>query len=168
MARLRAVLGSILFLILAPGTVAGLLPWLITGWRFEAPFFGFEATRYLGAVLLAGGLAVLVDSFARFAWIGEGTPAPIAPTRRLVVSGLYRHVRNPMYVAVVSAITGQAVLLGSDRLLVYGGLVWLMFHAFIVFYEEPTLDRAYGEKYRAYQRGVPRWLPRLTPWLSKS
>jgi protein-S-isoprenylcysteine O-methyltransferase Ste14 len=169
MARLKPVLGTILFFLVAPGTVAGLLPWWISsGWHLEAPILNLELTRYVGAALACAGLAVLIDSFARFALVGEGTPAPVAPTRRLVVSGLYRHVRNPMYVAVVSIVTGQALLLGNDRLLVYAGLVWLVFHAFVVFYEEPALDRLFGEDFRTYRKSVPRWLPRLAPWDAQS
>lgn len=169
MARIKPVLGTILFFVVAPGTVAGLLPWWISsGLRLEAPLLGLEFTRYAGAALACAGLAALVESFARFALVGEGTPAPVAPTRRLVVSGLYRHVRNPMYVAVVSIVTGQALLLGNDRLLVYASLVWLAFHAFVVFYEEPALERLFGEGFRTYRRSVPRWLPRLTPWNAQS
>ena len=106
----------------------------------------------------------LLDSFARFALEGLGTPAPIAPPRNLVVSGLYRHVRNPIYVAVVAVILGQAVLFADWRLLGYGALIWLAFHTFVLAYEEPTLRQSYGAEYESYRANVPRWLPRLTPW----
>jgi len=91
-------------------------------------------------------------------------PAPIAPTRNLVVSGLYRYVRNPIYVAVVGVILGQAVLFADWRLLGYGALIWLAFHIFVLAYEEPTLRQSYGTEYESYRANVPRWLPRLTPW----
>lgn len=162
--RLTPAQGSILFFFLAPGTVAGLMPWLISGWTFEAPVLDNGATRFVGAALVFAALDIILDSFARFAITGEGTPAPTNPTRSLVVSGFYRHVRNPMYVAVASAIFGQAILFGSEEILIYGVLVCVMFHAFIVLYEEPTLERSFPEAFRAYRANVPRWIPRVTPW----
>jgi protein-S-isoprenylcysteine O-methyltransferase Ste14 len=130
----------------------------------EEPLLGFSAGRPLGGILVAIGLAGLVDSFGRFAIQGEGTPAPVAPTKRLIVSGLYRHVRNPMYVAVVSIILGQGLVLGSALLLGYAAVVWLTVHTFVVVYEEPTLRNQFGESYRLYQSQVRRWWPRLRPW----
>ena len=106
----------------------------------------------------------MVDSFARFALQGLGTPAPIAPTQRLVVTGLYRYVRNPIYIAVVAVIFGQALLFGDWRLLWYGALLWLAFHLFVVMYEEPTLKESFGAEYEAFRINVPRWIPRLTAW----
>ena len=106
---------------------------------------------------------VLLDSFARFAIQGLGTPAPVAPPQRLVVSGLYRYVRNPMYVAVVSLIFGQALLFGSISLLEYGFVVWLGFFAFVLVYEEPTLRGKFGKEYEDYCSRVGRWIPRLRP-----
>src|SRR6201997_3326026 len=120
-----AVLGSALFFAVAPSTLAGLVPWWITRWEFRPPFFDLDATRAVGILLIVAGLSGLVDSFARFALQGLGTPAPIAPTQNLVVTGLYRYVRNPIYVALVTVILGQAVLFGDQRLLGYGALIWL-------------------------------------------
>ena len=110
------------------------------------------------------GVVGLVECFGRFALKGRGTPAPIAPPENLVVSGLYRHVRNPMYVAVVCAIVGQALLFGSVVLLEYAGVVWLVFHVFVLGYEEPALRQQFGSLYAAYRENVRRWWPRLTPW----
>src|SRR6202451_2794318 len=137
--KIWATLGSVVFLVIVPGFVAGLVPWWISRWRLEAPFLGILLFRFAGAVLVALGVAGLLDSFARFALQGLGTPAPVFPTRHLVTTGLYRYVRNPMYVAVVSAILGQVLLLGNIALLEYGALVWLLFHLFVLLYEEPTL-----------------------------
>jgi protein-S-isoprenylcysteine O-methyltransferase Ste14 len=162
--RSIAILGSALFFVVAPCVVAGLVPWLITRWQLQPPFLGLELTRAIGVILILVGVPGLVDSFARFALQGLGTPAPIAPTRHLVVSGLYRHVRNPMYVAVAAVILGQAVLLGDWRLIVYGALFWLACHLFVVAYEEPTLEQTFGGEYQAFRAGVPRWIPRITPW----
>jgi protein-S-isoprenylcysteine O-methyltransferase Ste14 len=157
------MLGTTLFLAV-PGTVAGLGPWWISGWRMAPAPFGLEPLRWIGAALIAAGVVGLCECFARFELVGLGTPSPAAPTEQLVVSGLYRRVRNPMYVAVVAVIFGQALLLGSAALLVYGAVVWLMFHLFVIAYEEPTLRRSFGADYEAFRAAVPRWIPRLTPW----
>jgi protein-S-isoprenylcysteine O-methyltransferase Ste14 len=164
--RVRAVLGSLVFFIIAPATVAGWIPYWLSRWRVQPPLLGVPGERFVGGVLVGLGIAGLVECFGRFALEGRGTPAPVAPTRSLVVSGLYRHVRNPMYVAVVSVILGQALLLGSRVLLLYAGVVWLLFHAFVRVYEEPTLRRQFGASYEAYRANVRRWWPRLTPWVS--
>ncbi len=164
MPRTTAILGSALFFVLVPLVLAGGVPWWVTRWEFRTPFFGLELARGLGLILILAGVPGLVDSFARFALQGLGTPAPIAPTRGLVVTGLYRYMRNPMYTAVVSVILGQAVLLGDRRLIVYGALFWLVCHLFVVVYEEPTLERSFGEPYKAFRANVPRWIPRITPW----
>jgi len=162
--RVSSAVGSALFLIIAPGFVAGLAPYWLTGWKVGSPLLGAPAFRYLGAALIGLGAVGLVDSFVRFAVQGLGTPAPVFPTERLVVTGLYRYVRNPMYVAVVAAILGQALLFGSPTLLVYCAAVWLAFHLFVVAYEEPTLRAHYGPGYAAYRANVRRWVPRVTPW----
>jgi protein-S-isoprenylcysteine O-methyltransferase Ste14 len=167
MTRPLAVLGSLGFLVLAPGTVAGVVPWLISGWRVQPPLLGVGAGRAVGAVLVAAAGGVLLDSFARFALRGLGTPAPVLPTRHLVVTGLYRHVRNPMYVAVVAAVAGQGLVLGDARVLAYGAALWLVFHLFVLGYEEPTLARAHGEEYARFREHVPRWVPRLRPWTGR-
>ena len=159
--NVSALIGSALFLIIAPGFVAGLVPRWISGWRFEAPFFGVPLLRLVGAILIALGVAGLLDSFVRFAIQGVGTPSPVFPTRHLVVTGLYRYVRNPMYVAVVSVILGQGLLFGSARLLEYGGLVWLLFHLFVRIYEEPVLRASFGSEYEAFFAAVPRWIPSI-------
>ena len=161
-----AILGSALFLVVAPGFVAGLAPWWISHWRLEAPFFGLPLFRFAGGMLITFGIVGLLDSFIRFAVEGLGTPAPVFPTRQLIVTGLYRYVRNPMYIAVVSAILGQGLLFGNVTLLEYGGLVWLVFHIFVLVYEEPALRASFGPEYKMFCAAVPRWVPRLTPWRS--
>ena len=150
MSKAMSVLGSVLFFVAVPGVVAGLIPWLITRWEFRPPFLGIELTRMAGLMLIIAVIPGLVDSFARFALQGLGTPAPIAPTRSLVVTGLYRYMRNPMYFAVVSVILGQALLFGDGRLPWYSGVVWLACHLFVVLYEEPTLQRKFGMIMRSF------------------
>lgn len=162
--QIRAVIGSIVFLFVAPGIVAGVIPWWISGYRFEPQFLGIEATRWLGVLLLVFGAVLLLETFARFALQGRGTPAPIAPTKTLVVTGSYRFVRNPMYLAVISIVLGQALLFANVWVLAYLAVTWTAVHLFILGYEEPTLSQAYGEQYDRYRDNVRRWIPRLTPW----
>lgn len=164
MRRLWASVGSMIFFFVTPGTIAGLVPWWITKWQFGPPFLGSSFFRWAGAVLIVAGLMPLVASFGQFAWQGLGTPAPIAPPIRLVEGGFYRHVRNPMYVAVVVTLLGQALLFADRRVLVWAAVFWLMCHLFVVLYEEPRLARTFGGAYETYRANVPRWIPRLVPW----
>jgi len=158
-----AAAGSTLFFAVAPGVVAGVVPWLLTGWHAADPP-GPVPVRVAGGVLLAVCGAALVQAFVRFVREGRGTPAPVGPTERLVVGGVYRHVRNPMYLAVVGAIVGQALVLGRPVLLAYAAAAAGAMAAFVRLYEEPHLAARYGAEYRAYCRAVPGWLPRRTPW----
>jgi protein-S-isoprenylcysteine O-methyltransferase Ste14 len=159
-----AAIGSAVFFVAAPCVVVGLIPWWLTGWEIRQPVQPWWPIAAVGALLLAASAAVLIHAFARFVVEGVGTPAPVAPTRHLVVGGLYSYVRNPMYLAVVGAIVGQALLLGQLGLLGYAIVVAMTIAAFAHAYEEPTLIRQFGEEYEAYRRAVPAWLPRLRPW----
>jgi protein-S-isoprenylcysteine O-methyltransferase Ste14 len=152
------------FFWIAPAMVAGWVPYALTRWERHPPLLGVASGRIVGMILAAGGLLVLLESFARFAIKGRGTPAPIAPTTSLVVSGLYCYVRNPMYLGVLVIIVGQALSFGSVTLLQYAGALWLLFHAFVVGYEERALRRQFGRAYETYRANVRRWWPRLTPW----
>ncbi|MEP6649439.1 MAG: isoprenylcysteine carboxylmethyltransferase family protein [Lapillicoccus sp.] len=157
MTRTRAWIGTTMFLFAAPGVVAGLLPWWITGW---VPGARTPALVALGWVLVVSGTAALLSAFARFVLDGRGTPAPVAPTEQLVVAGLYRYVRNPMYLAVAAVIVGQALVLGRPVLLLYTGVFLVVVVAFVRVYEEPTLAARYGAEYEEYRATVPGWLPR--------
>lgn len=161
---MRATAGSVLFFLVAPGVVVGLGPWLLTGWRPHRLPGVYGPVRLVGAVMLVTAAAFLVHAFIRFVVEGLGTPAPVAPTRHLVVGGVYRFLRNPMYVAVVAAVLGQAMLLGRLSLLWYAVAIALAQYAFVRYHEEPALRRRYGEQYDAYRRAVPGWWPRLRPW----
>lgn len=163
-ARAFALSGSAIFFFVAPGTVAGFVPWWIGNWRIHASFPGFTALRAASVLLMCLGFVILVESFLRFALQGIGTPAPIFPTKHLVVTGCYRYVRNPMYVAVVSLILGQSLFFGDIRVLMYGLCAWLVAHIFVLIYEEPTLRRSFPGEYEVFAAHVPRWIPRLTPW----
>jgi protein-S-isoprenylcysteine O-methyltransferase Ste14 len=162
--RRTAALGSAVFFLLAPGVVAVLVPWWLTGWKVREPLRYWLPLRVVGlAVLVAGGV-VLVGAFVRFVVEGMGTPAPVAPTRHLVVGGLYRYVRNPMYLAVLAVIVGQALALGQPALLLYAAVIAAAFVVFVRGYEEPTLRHQFGEQYEVYRRAVPGWWPRRHPW----
>src|SRR3954471_15514909 len=162
MTRTGATLGSLVFTVAQPGVMGGLIPyWITGGWAGAgAPL----ALQVAGAALLAAGVGVLAHTVIRFALEGLGTPFPAAPTENLVVGGLYRYVRNPMYLAVIASILGQAAILGRASLLVYAAILWVVVASFVAFYEEPTLSTEYGEQYAAYRRAVRGWWPRATPW----
>ena len=160
-----AAVGSAVFFVVTPGTVAGLVPWLITGWDLRWPVSAFGvAVMALGSALLAVAIVVLIRNFIRFVVEGRGTPSPVFQTQRLVVGGDYRFVRNPMYLAVIAAIIGQAMIFGSLALLIYALAVWAMVASFARWYEEPLLQTRYGEEYERYRQGVRAWVPRLHPW----
>jgi protein-S-isoprenylcysteine O-methyltransferase Ste14 len=167
MRRSAAAAGSTVFFVVAPGIVAGLVPWLISGWdvRWARSALAIIAMA-MGAALVVVAVVVLTRAFVRFVTEGSGTPAPVAPTERLVIGGEYRFVRNPMYVAVIGAVLGQAMIFGSLPLLVYAAIVWAVMAAFVRWYEEPTLLESYGEEYQRYRKAVPAWVPRLSPWRS--
>ncbi|GAA1962601.1 isoprenylcysteine carboxylmethyltransferase family protein [Microbacterium deminutum] len=164
MGRTSAVIGSVIFFLVAPGVVAFLVPFLlgqgqVEAWRLDPP-----VVKWAGLALGAAGTMALIECFARFALKGRGTPAPIAPTEHLVVTGLYRYVRNPMYVAVLAIILAQAMWFASIAVLIYAAITWASFTAFVIGYEEPTLARSFGDEYVVYRANVHRWIPRLVPW----
>lgn len=159
----RAWIGTILFLLLAPGVIAGLIPWLISGWRWRDWGGLAWVVVPIAWILIAVGVVILLHAFALFA-LHRGTPAPVAPTQNLVVTGAYRFVRNPMYLSVLNIILGQALLCGSWWLVLYTIIVLTMVVGFVKGYEEPTLTRTYGEEYLNYRRHVPGWWPLLKPW----
>ncbi|HEY3171556.1 MAG TPA: isoprenylcysteine carboxylmethyltransferase family protein [Thermoanaerobaculia bacterium] len=153
---------AVLFTVLLPGTTLVWIPQMLAARdasRLELPVF-----RWFGLPLAAVGAGVLLVCIVDFARKGRGTLAPVDPPRNLVASGLYRHVRNPMYFGAVALLVGQAMLFESKSVLLYAGLSWLASHLFVLAYEEPHLKRTFGAEYEEYRAGVPRWLPRLRPW----
>ncbi|WP_211261251.1 methyltransferase family protein [Pseudonocardia acaciae] len=163
MRRSRAALGSAAFFVVAPGTVVGLIPWLITRWEPHQPWPYWMVAQVIGVGLICVGLVPPVAAFVEFVKAG-GTPMPLAPTQRLVVSGFNRYLRNPMYFGLVLVILGQALLFASVGLLVYAAIAWAVPAAFVRWYEEPTLLRQFGAEYETYRRAVPAWWPRPRPW----
>src|SRR3954453_18252963 len=157
--RGHPALGTFVFFVAAPGTTAGLVPWLVTGW--EGSPAGWDAIDLLGVLGGLVGVGMVVACFVRFVREGRGTPAPTAPTEDLVVGGLYRYLRNPMYVGVGLAIAGQCLAFRSLSLVVWLALFTVAVTVFVVGYEQPTLRARYGASYDTYRRSVPAVVPRL-------
>ena len=154
------VVRAALFILIAPGSIAGWLPWYISGWkrpRLDEPL------GLAGVIVAVFGWLVLLWCARDFAVRGRGTPAPYDPPQRLVVDGLYRFVRNPMYVAVVTSVLGQAAMYGSTAVVWYAAIVALGFHLRVVLFEEPKLTELFGGSFEEYVARVPRWLPRVAP-----
>jgi len=156
---MKPILSTLLFTVLVPGTVAGLLPYRLRG---DSPMASDLVVRVIGSFLITAGTAIyLHTAFWGFALRGRGTPAPIAPTKKLVVEGLHRYVRNPMYIGVATIVLGQAVLFQSWHIVEYLAIVLVIVQFFVLFYEEPTLARQFGTEYEEYKKRVSRWIPRL-------
>ena len=151
-------LRSLLFLVLAPGMVAGYIPLVLlrNGQQVETGLLAYFALL----LWLIGGI-ILLWSFWNFLAQGRGTPAPIDPPKELVATGFYRYVRNPMYVAIVAIVMGHFLWFGYWNLLIYAVIVFIAFHTFVTYYEEPTLRRKFGAAYEDYLKKVPRWIPRF-------
>jgi protein-S-isoprenylcysteine O-methyltransferase Ste14 len=152
-------LRTLVFTVLVPGTVLGLVPFAILAGGIGTSLW-LGPVRWLGLLPLGLGLIIIVWCFVDFVRRGRGTPAPYDPPRQLVVSGLYRFVRNPQYVGVVLVAVGEASLAQSVVLLGYAALLAVGYHLFVRYYEEPTLSRKFGEAYSRYRMAIPRWLPR--------
>ena len=152
-------LKNLLFTVIAPGTLAVYVPLTIAAGRPLAT----GAAAALAAIVFAAGAAIYLWCLWDFATFGRGTPAPIDPPRKLVIRGLYRYVRNPMYVGVLTMILGWVLCFPARDLALYGLVVAAGFHLFVVLYEEPALRRRFGPEYDEYRARVGRWLPRLRP-----
>lgn len=153
-------LRSVAFTILLPGTVTAVLPAAILASWPGAPVSLRDPRTWVAGVAIAAGATGLLRCIWEFASRGRGTLAPVDPPTRLVVSGLYRYVRNPMYVCVVTILAGEALLWRSAALAIWAGAFLAVTHAFIVMHEEPALRRTFGASYAAYTRSVSRWIPR--------
>jgi protein-S-isoprenylcysteine O-methyltransferase Ste14 len=155
---LGPLLKTLLFTIFVPGTVAVAIPHSLLD-RSALP--GRGPLAWVGVFILLVGAGIYFRCAWEFAVRGLGTPAPIAPTKFLVVTGLHRYVRNPMYIGVYLIILGQAALFRASRLAEYGTICIFLAHLFVIFYEEPALHRQFGASYDEYRRSVPRWIPRV-------
>ena len=153
-------LRSLLWMILLPGMVAGYVPWRFFGFRLVIPDV-CDLAQMLGAVCIALGAVLLAACIFEFARSGRGTLSPVDPPRHLVVRGLYRYVRNPMYLSVTTIMLGEALMSRSGTLVVYWTCFFVAANLFVIGYEEPTLRDMFGASYEEYTRQVGRWIPRL-------
>jgi protein-S-isoprenylcysteine O-methyltransferase Ste14 len=161
MRRSAAVVTSTLWFVLTGGVGAVLVPWWLTGWQARHPYWG--VAQAVGSVLIVAGLMPPLLVFVAFVRAG-GTPMPGAMPPRLVVSGLNRYVRNPIYLGAVTIFLGEALLFGRLSLLLYAVAAWAGVAVFVRWYEEPALARRFGADYEVYRHAVPAWLPRVHPW----
>lgn len=156
---LSLLLRNLFFTIIQPGVVAGLIPFLIIKNKANDIFVQpLQFHHYAGAIIFIIGLAIMLSCIISFAVKGRGTLSPVDPTKQLVVSGLYKFSRNPMYVGVMLMLIGEAVFTQSVSLSVYSLFIFLFFHLFILIHEEPQLKRVFGEDYIAYRQKVRRWI----------
>jgi protein-S-isoprenylcysteine O-methyltransferase Ste14 len=155
-------LRALVFTLVIPGSVLGLVPGLLLADGHGRPPASWGAAESIGLLLALAGVFLYAICLRSFVSVGRGTPAPIDPPRELVAVGAYRFVRNPMYVGVISAVLGEAILFRSSALAVYAGALLIAFHLFVTQYEEPSLRRRFGDSYERYLAAVPRWLPRRT------
>src|ERR1700687_5390967 len=150
---LGPILKTVLFTILVPGSVLGLVPsWILGGF----PKLAQGPLTWLGLLLIMLGAAIYFRCAWEFAIRGLGTPAPIAPTKFLVTTALHCYVRNPMYIGVLGVLLGEAALFRAVVLLKYATFCFAAVYLFVIFYEEPTLRRQFGEAYEEYRRSIPR------------
>jgi protein-S-isoprenylcysteine O-methyltransferase Ste14/alkylhydroperoxidase family enzyme len=163
MRKPAAAVVSVAWGVAVGGTFACLLPYLLNEWHFHRPLPYWAVAQAAGGLLICAGLVPVVQSFTEFTK-ADGTPVPLASPPRLVVSGFYRYVRNPIYVGFLAILTGEVLLFGSPGLLEYTAVAWCIGAAAVRFYEEPTLARKFGAEYRDYRRAVRAWIPRLHPW----
>jgi protein-S-isoprenylcysteine O-methyltransferase Ste14 len=164
MRKSTAAVVSVAWGVALGGTFACLLPYLLGDWHFHRPLPYWAVAQAAGALLICAGLVPIVQSFAEFTK-ADGTPVPVAAPPRLVVSGSYRYVRNPIYGGFMAVMMGEVLLFGSPGLLVYTAVAWCIGAAAVRFYEEPTLARKFGTGYQGYRRAVRAWIPRLHPWM---
>jgi protein-S-isoprenylcysteine O-methyltransferase Ste14 len=154
-------LKTAVFTVIAPGILIVLIPILLGSWHVGRISVERYSVGYLGWIPVFVGASMYVWSAFNFTFLGKGTPAPIAPPKKLVIRGLYRFVRNPMYTGALFILLGETVLFASVLVLGYAILRLLIWHRFVVLYEEPRLLARFGASYERYCSLVPRWLPRL-------
>lgn len=154
------LLRTLIFTVFIPGTVTVLVPYLLLTSRNAPPPVPLGPLRYAGAIPVLLGASFYFWCAWDFTFAGRGTPAPFDPPRELVVRGLYRYVRNPMYVGIVSLLVGEALLFQSRWLMEYAVTAFIFYHLLVILYEEPTLKRKFGDSYKRYSESVPRWIPR--------
>lgn len=164
MRKPTAAATSLAWFVAVGGTFGCLLPYLLHYWRFHQPAPYWDLARAVGGLLICAGLVPVVASFVEF-FLAGGTPVPVAAPPRLVITGFYRYVRNPIYLGFLIILIGQALLFGSPGLVEYTVVAWCIGAAGVRLYEQPILTRKFGAEYEAYRRAVRAWIPRLHPWV---
>lgn len=150
---------NLFFTILQPGIVAVLVPYWILGFRIQGYFdLSFSLAKWLAIAIFIAGVTILLICIAGFAIKGKGTLSPADPTKKLVVSGLYKYSRNPMYAGVIMMLIGEAIFFQSATLWIYAGLIFAAFFLFVRFFEEPRLQKDFGDDYKNYCKSVRRWI----------
>jgi protein-S-isoprenylcysteine O-methyltransferase Ste14 len=151
------LLRNLIFTVLQPGLIAGLIPYYIIRGKID-PERAWTLYTYFGIGVLAVGLIIMLRCILQFAFEGKGTLSPVDPTRCLVVRGLYRYSRNPMYVGVMMILIGEAIAAQSVSLWIYSAVIFIGFNLFIMLHEEPRLIKDFGEEYMLYRKSVRRWI----------
>ncbi|WP_315822293.1 isoprenylcysteine carboxylmethyltransferase family protein [Paraflavitalea speifideaquila] len=152
-------LRNLLFTILQPGMVSGLIPWLIAKDHYQLALSSvLSFDQYIGILVFIAGIIITIHCIVRFALDGRGTLSPADPTKQLVISGLYRYSRNPMYIGVMSILIGESLFVQSRSLWLYTLLIFIAFNVFIIFWEERRLRKDFGKSYEDYCRKVRRWI----------
>ena len=154
------IIKTLVFTLLLPGVFLVLVPYFLLSWFGDEFNVEIGSFRYFGALPVLLGVLIYIQCAWSFVSLGKGTPAPVDPPKELVVQGLYKHVRNPMYLGVLFLLIGEVIFFGSLLLILYTALVFLCFHVFVVVYEEPHLRARFGDSYKRYRESVPRWIPR--------
>ena len=150
---------TLVFTLLIPGVFLVLVPYFLLSWFGDGLTVDIGSFRYLGMLPVLLGVLIYIQCAWSFVSLGKGTPAPVDPPKELVVKGLYKHIRNPMYLGVLSLLIGEVIFFGSLLIFLYAALVFLCFHIFVIFYEEPHLRARFGDSYTRYLDSVPRWIP---------
>ncbi len=163
---MKRILKILFFMTIGPGSIIVFIPCLIIAFLGPSGFYKIKP-QYFGIIPVLIGLAMSLWCFFDFILIGKGTPVPIDPPKKLVIVGMYRFVRNPMYIGILFLLFGEAIFFKSFVLLGYTACVYCLFHIFIIGFEEPMLKTKFGKEYEDYCNIVPRWLIRFSCDLTK-
>jgi protein-S-isoprenylcysteine O-methyltransferase Ste14 len=152
------ILKTLFFVIIGPGSIVVYIPCFLISYFGLIEFSKIETVQLSGIILFLVGVAIALWCFYNFIFSGKGTPVPIDPPKNLVVCGLYRYMRNPMYLGILLILAGEALFFESYVMCIYAACLFCLFQAFIIGFEEPSLKAKFGKEYEEYCQSVPRWL----------